>query len=58
MKKLPSQVPETSIDKQEDWSPRFLEELKAAANDRESHKLVDQMREAIAANRRSREWMP
>lgn len=47
---------ETMIERDTAWSPEFLEELEAAATDRESHVELDKMMRAI--KRRSRKGAP
>jgi metal-responsive CopG/Arc/MetJ family transcriptional regulator len=42
---------EKAIEEETGWSPPFLEELAAAADDDESRELIDEMMKAITANR-------
>ena len=42
---------EKAIEAQVAWSPGFLQELSAAAHDEDGRDLIDQMVQAIAANR-------
>jgi metal-responsive CopG/Arc/MetJ family transcriptional regulator len=42
---------ERALHEEEGWSPRFLDTLAAAAEDREGQEAVEEMRAAIAASR-------
>ena len=45
---------ERSLSSDTEWSPAFVEELRAARHDPEDHRVLAEMRAAIKANRKSK----